>query len=374
MPCFLFHPPALFLRYGAFASTRDVRGCTPLIVAAAAGNAHIIRLLLDAALPLSAVDSLPASISSTSEPSSLPSQLHSRISPHPLLFDISCDGETALTVAAASDVSDPPGWYDTFIDELCNGQDNAAMSETEGINQSNQPKPLEFSRSTPDESSSTIPFMADPDLALLNLVGQNTHHQEIENALCEGVPLMHALHAKQNVGASNISHLSPSTSSLGTLSSFPLVQTATNYASPHLSPSLLRMHAVPQPSPLTCMKLLIDAKADIDFLPSKSAALAAFVPSMTSSRPSEAMSPPSLLVPKPTNVPTFSIVDTPLCAATRGGHIHRVQLLLSVGADPLKRNARGLSPLDIAKKHGHVSIARLLEQAETLIGRSVPGI
>lgn len=45
--------------------------------------------------------------------------------------------------------------------------------------------------------------------------------------------------------------------------------------------------------------------------------------------------------------------DTPLHAAATTGNTDSTRLLLDRGADPLRRNADGETPLDVARRHGH---------------------
>lgn len=53
--------------------------------------------------------------------------------------------------------------------------------------------------------------------------------------------------------------------------------------------------------------------------------------------------------------------STALHMAVKQGDVEVVKTLLQHGADPNLKNARGESPLDIAKEHGHDTIVPLLK-------------
>ncbi len=55
--------------------------------------------------------------------------------------------------------------------------------------------------------------------------------------------------------------------------------------------------------------------------------------------------------------------ETALFAAAKMGHIEVVQLLIEYGADLLKCNEHGVSPLDIARIKGNNTIVHILEEA-----------
>jgi ankyrin repeat protein len=52
--------------------------------------------------------------------------------------------------------------------------------------------------------------------------------------------------------------------------------------------------------------------------------------------------------------------DSVLHRAIRGRHLGVVEILLIAGADPNKRNARGMTPLYLAQRLGHKEIVALL--------------
>jgi ankyrin repeat protein len=53
---------------------------------------------------------------------------------------------------------------------------------------------------------------------------------------------------------------------------------------------------------------------------------------------------------------------TPLYSAAFMGWVDVVRVLLREGADPIKVNIVGMSPLDAARQGGHVAIVDLIEE------------
>lgn len=63
---------------------------------------------------------------------------------------------------------------------------------------------------------------------------------------------------------------------------------------------------------------------------------------------------------------------TALMMAARGGRREAALLLLDEGADLMQKNERGMNAADFARAHGHVDLARLLDERTVASGKLAP--